>query len=144
MNERFVWKAEIRFNGTAEEFNQLAAAIEKLPVEVSIPEWAHRPHHFAGCMPVPIDILLGREWMGKLIKDMPHVKVRHIKDIYGGIRTAHVHLGDEVVFLDRARFKTLVTDVARELGARRVETVEDYIEVMDAVDRLDPSLRLGR
>jgi hypothetical protein len=58
------------------------------------------------------------------------------------MRMAHVHIGDEIVLLDRARFKTLVSTIAFELGGRRAEAIDDYIDVMDPVSHLDPALQL--
>jgi hypothetical protein len=136
MGDMFEWKAEIKFQGTAADFAQLAEAIVELPIEIYIPEWVCRPHHWAGCMPIPIDVLLGLEHLEKITDGMPRVQIKYIRDIYGGIRTPHLHLKDEVVLLDRARFKTLVAQVAYELAARRVERIDDYVGVMSNVGPL--------
>ena len=136
MENKFSWKAEIKFVGSPEEFNKFADTIEKLPIEVSIPEWRWRPHHFAGCMPIPVDVLLGKDIIKKTAEGMPKIKIKYIKDIYGGIRTPHLHLADEVVLLDREKFRTMVSDVARGLAEKRVESVEDYIDVMQPVGHL--------
>ncbi len=136
MEDKFMWKAEMKFEGTAKEFNQLAEALEKLPIEIYIPEWQRRPHHFAGCLPIPIDVFLGAEKQERLIEGMPRMKIKYIKDIAGGIRAAHLHLADEVVLLDRARFKTFVAQISREMGGRRAESIEDYVDVMDPIGRL--------
>jgi hypothetical protein len=140
VREAFEWKAEIKFKGTAAEFNRfvdsLGEASKAGNITISIPEWALRPHHLAGCMPVPVDVLLGEDRLEPIIEGMPRMQIRYIRDIHGGIRTAHLHLGDTVVLLDRARFKTLVGQVAHELAARRVEGMEDYVDVMNQVGRL--------
>jgi len=140
MTEPLKWKAEIKFAGSPEEFNKMLARLDQLPVEIAIPEWERRPNHLAGCMPFPLDLILGDRLL-KLVEDQPHVNIKYIRDIRGGMRMAHVHIGDEVVFLDRARFKTLVSSVAQELGGMRAEKIDDYIEVMDAVGRLDPAFK---
>jgi hypothetical protein len=140
MKDTFVWKAEIKFSGTAEEFNKLTTALEKLPAEFEIPEWHFRPCHFAGCMAVPVELLLEEAQLKELAKGMRQMKIKFLKDIEGGIRTAHFHLGDQVVLLDRARFKEYVAIVAKELGGRRAETVDDYIGVMNQIGHLsDPT-----
>jgi hypothetical protein len=106
-------------------------------VEVRIPEWKHvPPQHLAGCNPEPFADLLGPDVLTKIVGDLPRMRVQFIKDIPGGIRTAHVHLGDEVALLDRAKFRTLVGQVARALAERRVDAVEDYVGVMQGVDQL--------
>lgn len=58
--------------------------------------------------------LLGTERINELVKNMPRFKL--IKDIRGGIRTAHLHLGDEVVLLNEDRFRDLVGQIAIDLG----------------------------
>jgi len=58
--------------------------------------------------------LLSKEMLNRLTKDMPKIKI--IKDIDGGMRNAHLHVGNEVVLLDRARFKELVGQVAAEMA----------------------------
>jgi len=58
--------------------------------------------------------LLSRELLDKIAKDMPRFKI--IKNIDGGIRNAHLHVANEVVLLDRARFKEVVGQVAGELA----------------------------
>ncbi len=136
-SEEFTWKGQIEFKGSAAQFKQLADVLEKLPVEVKIPEWFRHPCHFAGCMPIPVDRLLGIERLNKIIEGMPQIQVKYIRDVYGGIREANVHLEkDMIALLDQARFKTFVGEVAKELGAMRVDLDKDYITVMSPVNRL--------
>lgn len=137
MEERFTWKAEIQFTGTADQFNKLAELLEAQPVAIGIAEWANiRRPHLAGCNPFPIDKLLDRVRLEKIIANQPRAQLRFIKDIRGGIRTAHLHLADEVVLLSRDRFKLLVGEVASALAIDRVENVSDYIGVMTPVGDL--------
>ena len=58
--------------------------------------------------------LLNKEVLDKLSQGMPKIKL--IRDIYGGMRNAHFHIGNEVVLLDRARFKELVGRVAESMA----------------------------
>lgn len=140
MKEEFEWKAQIKFEGTAAEFNRLVDslgdALKAGRITISVPEWELRPRHLAGCMPIPVDVLLGEERLKPIIERMPQVQIKYLRDIRGGIRTAHLHLGEDVVLLDRARFKTVVAEIARELAARRVEAIEDYVGVMNQVGLL--------
>lgn len=137
MTERFTWKGEIVFKGTADEFNQLAELIELQPVTVGIAEWAKiEGSHLAGCNRVPVDKLLERARLEKIIANQPRIKLRFIKDVRGGIRSPHMHLADEVVLLDRNRFKTLVGEVASVLSTIRVDRLDDYIDVMGTVNML--------
>lgn len=133
MKERFKWKAEIVFEGTADQFNELAEGLAKFPVDIRVAEWAGRPRHFAGCMPLPIEKLLNKERLAGLTADKPQMQLKFIRDIAGGIRTAHVHLGDRVVLLEQESFREFMGQVAQELGERRALIVDDYVEAMSPI-----------
>jgi hypothetical protein len=130
---RFTWKGEIAFDGTAQEFNAMMNALREAPVSIDIPEWADRPRHLAGCMPVPLDHILRKEFLKSLVEKSPTVKIKFIQDIPGGMRTPHFHLGEDVLLLDRERFKQFVGEVASTLAEHRVDAGGDYIEVMDPI-----------
>jgi hypothetical protein len=137
MTERFTWKGEIVFKGSVDEFNQFAELLDLQPVRVGIAEWAKiEGSHLAGCNRVPVDKLIERAKLDKIIADQPRIKLRFIKDIRGGIRSPHMHLADEVVLLNRNRFKTLVREVATVLAETRVDRLDDYINVMGTVNML--------
>ena len=112
------------------------AALEKMPVEVNVPEWAKRPRHLAGCMPFPIENLMSESVLEKLVKDSPRLKLQYVQDIAGGIRTAHLHVADAVVLLDRERFKTLAGKVAAELAESSVEAGGDYVDIMNPIGNI--------
>ncbi|MFX0195887.1 MAG: hypothetical protein ACFFCW_07180 [Candidatus Hodarchaeota archaeon] len=57
----------------------------------------------------PITKLLSKELLDKITQEMPRIK---INDIHGGIRNPHLHVRNEVVLLDRARWKEFVGQVA--------------------------------
>lgn len=137
MTERFTWKGEVVFKGSVDEFNQFAELLDLQPVRVGIAEWAKiKGPHLAGCNRVPIDKLLERAKLDKIIANQPRIKLRFIKDIRGGIRSPHMHLADEIVLLNRNRFKTLVGEVATVLSETRVDRFDDYINVMGSVNML--------
>ena len=94
------------------------------------------PRPFPGFIDIPR--YLGRDLLDKLIEGMPRFKV--IKDIDGGIRTAHLHLQDEVVLLEEAGFKEAVQHVAAELAGQLAETAE-YPETIGAIRHLTPGVR---
>jgi hypothetical protein len=134
--QTFKWKAEIEFEGSVDEFKKLADFLNKQPLVVRIPEWDWvPPGHLAGCNPFPLEHLIDKDFL-KILAEKSKAKIPIIKDIAGGIRTAHVHLADEVVLLDRENFRIMVGQVAKTLAERRAETVEDYVDVMGPVDRL--------
>ncbi len=134
--DKFTWKGEIQFVGTPEEFNALAAALNKLNINV-VPE-VTRPHPPSpGKLPMPVAELLGRERIAELA-GLAAMKahVEFVRGIRGGIREPHLHLGDDVAFLDHATFKTYVGEVAQALAERRVDAVGDYVGVMAGLDPL--------
>jgi hypothetical protein len=148
MNDQFEWKAEITFKGTAEEFNEMSASLGEVLkakyVAVSIPgvKW---PDTSGGRFPFPRpfpDEFSERMNRAKITDGMPEVSIKYLKDICGGIRTPHYHVGDKVVLLDRARFKVLVGELARELAISHVDLTEDHVEVMNHIGRLAESNEL--
>ena len=74
---------------------------------------------------IPVDKLLERARLEKITANQPRIKLRLIKDIRGGIRSPHMHLADEVVLLNRNRFKTLVGEVASVLAENRVDRLKE-------------------
>jgi hypothetical protein len=131
----FTRKGLIEFSGTPEEFNSLSDVLAQYGAKVTIPEWVviDRPH-LAGCNPLPIDDILDKVFLEK-IKAQPRVSLRFNQDIRGGIRTPHVHLADEVAFLEKGMFKSYVGKVAANLAKRRFDEFGgDYIDVMAGIN----------
>ena len=142
MGDTLTWKAEIKFTGTVAQFNRFAEMLEKEHVEARIPEWDKIPHHLAGCFPIPVDNILTRDQFKKIIDKKPVVAIKYIRDICGGIRTPHLHVGDQIVLLDRERFRDMVKVVAEKLSVMRMERFDDYVDVMKVINdvgRFDPS-----
>lgn len=135
MADRINWKAEVEFDGTVEDFNRMAGMLNDLPIVVRIPEWP-RPGPFPGIYAMPIEKLLAEKQLREIVSDAQPLQIKYIKDIAGGIRLAHVHLGDQVYLIDRAKFQVLVGEVAQRLATRRVEAIGDYVGVMDAISRV--------
>ncbi len=134
MADTMTWKAEIKFSGTVDQFNKFAEMLENARVEVKIPEWDKIPNHLAGCSPFPIDNILSRDQLKKIIDKQPTVQIKYIRDIKGGIRTPHLHLKDQVVLLDQDKFTDMVKNVAERLAVMRVERLDDYLDVMKTVN----------
>jgi len=133
MEDKLTWKAEITFKGTADEFNKFSAAMDKFNVDFTIPDWIKIPNHLAGCFPFPVDTILIKEHVKKITDGMKEIQINYIRDIRGGIRTPHIHLGDRIVLLNRNRFKLMVKNIAEELAEMRVDRMSDYIDVMKPV-----------
>lgn len=150
MENRFEWRAEIRFKGTEKEFAKLAELVEAMPAEVAVPDESIseklasssaeysmiRPRPFPGEPPY-IERILGMDRIKLLTKDNPIVSIKFPDDIAGGIRTAHLHIGDKVVLLDRNTFKKVVLEVATEIAAKNVDAGIGFPGVMASLDMLD-------
>ncbi len=137
MANKFRWKGEISFHGTDKEFAKLAAVLDSYPVRVEISEWRIiDTGHLAGCNRIAVDKLLQVKNLNEIIAEQPRFKPTFIKDIRGGIRSPHLHLGDEVVLLNRDRFKMMVGKVAAALAEARVDKYTDYINVVGRVNDL--------
>jgi hypothetical protein len=138
MDEKFQWQANITFTGYAKEFNKLTELLEKYRVTVEIPEY--RGGVAVGGMRVPVKKLISEERLNALTKDMPVIDIRFIRDIRGGIRTPHLHLDDKVVLLDKERFIEFAGEVAQHLAEIRAARIEDYVEVMQPIGEIAPSI----
>jgi len=154
MNDQFEWKAEITFKGTADEFNEMTASLGGVlktgRVKIAIPELMRLPPgHLCGMVACDLDVPSQSIKMSALAEGMPRVRLKPLPEIgggiaggiripliAGGIRTPHLHLEEDVVLLDRDRFKTFVGEVARELASRHVDTTEDHVVVMNRINRL--------
>ena len=139
MDEKFRWQANITFTGYAEEFNKLAELLEKYRVTVEIPEFIEVAGAVGG-MRIPVMKLIPEERLKALIKGMPVIDIRFIRDIRGGIRTPHLHLDDKVVLLDKDRFVEFAGEVAQHLAEIRAERIEDYAEVMQPIGEIAPTI----
>ncbi len=125
------------------------AELRKLPANsLKIGTWPTPEHPAGGLMIdtvplpeqpspgiIPVARLLGGELRDKVIEGMPRVKI--INGIDGGIRNPHLHIKDEVVLLNRARFKEVVSQIAGELAGKLTESA-DFAETARAISHLFP------
>lgn len=130
MDKTITFRTEIEFKGSIAEFEKVAVALAELPIRVRV-EWP--PGHTAGCWPIGPEELLSKKVLERVTEGMARFKI--IRDIPGGIRDPHLHIRDEVVLLDRARFKEVVGQVAMELAGRLAERAE-YTETVGAIRKL--------
>lgn len=146
MAEEIVFEAKIEFKGSMEEFQKVATDLQKLAASgkvaietvphperardktkvvmidtVPLPELKLRELWLEGVtvQPIPYPGFPPPEFLGKVVidnlaKDMPRIKIN--KDIYGGIRNPHLHIKNEIVLLNKERFKELVGRVATNLS----------------------------
>ncbi|MFB0535859.1 MAG: hypothetical protein ACETWR_12860 [Anaerolineae bacterium] len=133
MEEKITFRTEIEFKGSIGELGKVVAALQELPIGIGV-EWS--PVHPLGCTKVFEEFLSGKV-LDKVIEGMPRIKAEIIRGIRGGIRDPHLHIDNEVVLLDRVRFKEVVGQVAMELAGRLGETA-DYTETVGAIRNLMP------
>lgn len=131
MNEKITFRTEIEFIGSIAEFGRAVASLVELPIRIRV-EWP--PIHPVGCTKY-FEEFLSERVLDKVIEGMPRIKAEIIRGIRGGIRNPHLHIKDEVVLLDRVRFKEVVGQVAMELAGRLAERA-DYTETVGAIRNL--------
>jgi hypothetical protein len=136
--EPIEFEAKISFKGSPADFEKVAASLQKLKATakvnieldqtrglmietVPLPESAIKEITFETVIKhVPFPGYPPPEWFGKdlferLGKDMPRLKIN--KDIWGGMRNPHFHIGNEIVLLDQGRFKQFIGEVAAKISA---------------------------
>ncbi len=122
------WKGEVTFEGTPEQFNSFITALASHSVAVSISEIAGHLGVNAGYMrPIEIGAVIPKGMMDKAIKESVHVQ---LSGINGGIRSPHLHVGQEALLVSKEQFKTLLGDVARQVAENRVEAESDFYNMI--------------
>ena len=130
-DKKIKWKGEVTFEGTLDEFAAFRTAIEKQPVALAISEAIFYPGSKAGYYWLADQLTALHEGnLAQMLQGAPRIQFANIKGIAGGIRTPHLHLGDEVVLVDKERFKTILGDAARNIFAQRVETQDDFYDMI--------------
>ncbi len=76
-----------------------------------------------GIIPMP-EKGLSHDLEKDLIDGMPSFKIN--TDIYGGIRTAHLHIKDKIYLINRDRFKEHVEQIALEIMRDLTERIEEF------------------
>jgi len=137
MPEDFEWKVEIVYKGNPAEFANVRNALQslqKVGLMINYPDWGILHGPFPGIPPIDLQKSLSPE----VIKSLTAKAITHasLRDIYGGIRDPHFHLGSDVFLLDRASFRELATNVASGLVARRIDANEDFTTVMKGMTGL--------
>jgi hypothetical protein len=134
MDSKFTWKAEIEFNGTPEQFNTLTEALGKLNITIVPPDrypfpWP-RPYP-PGLLRRPIAEQVAAKYLGApAFRAELVTRLKYLQDIRGGIRDPHLHLGEDVVFIDRLAFRAYIGEVAQALAQQQVDLGGDYIDVV--------------
>ncbi len=134
-NATLTWKGEVTFEGTIEEFSNFKAVIEKHATSISISGSDGRVlpnYHKAGFIPI-IRKFLSEQQIAQLTEGAARMQFKAIEGIAGGIRSPHIHLEDEVVLVDKERFKTILGEVASSITQERVDSEVDYYQMVKSV-----------
>jgi hypothetical protein len=130
-NTMITWKAEVSFEGNIDEFKEFKTALDKYRVQASIPGLkglatgsGYAKFEYA------VSFKQNPAQFEKFVAGEPRVQLAQIGGISGGMRNPHLHLGDEVVIVDKARFKALLGEVAKAVAERKVESEDDYYEMI--------------
>ena len=85
---------------------------------------------------VPFAKLVSRTVLNKAIDGRPSLKLN--KDINGGIRNPHLHIGGEIVFLDAGGFRDLVVNVSRDITVKMADELgfTPTVKVLERLTRL--------
>lgn len=128
MEEKIKFRTFIKFEGSIKEFKRAITGLVELPIIIQPPPW-EKPH-LAGCWPFPIVKILGEELLNRYGKEGIPIKLPDV--IPGGILTPHLHIGDKVVLIDRAKFKEIIGKVASELVGKVAE-IAAYSETIGTI-----------
>lgn len=124
------WKGMVEFEGTPAEFEKFSGALAQAGVHVSIDKDSiftelTKRGYVAPVRWEAIGVMKQLNESNSLRMTSPA-----IGDIAGGIRTPHLHVGDDIVLVDRDHFKSLLGQVAREIFEQRVTTKQDFDEII--------------
>jgi hypothetical protein len=122
-----VWKGEIEFRGSPEEFAQFAESLVAAGVNFNLGTDRIVPTLIKRGYIAPVFLEAAKSWAKLTEGKSQRIAIKHIP---GGIRTPHVHVGQEIVLMDRDRFKDVLGDVAREMFEQRALEKEDFYDAI--------------
>ncbi len=132
--KHIVWKGEVTFQGTVEEFQSFAKMLSAQRVSISIAETVGHLGHNAGYVrPIDYRSIVNAENLEKMQQEATHVPLPVM--IAGGIRSPHLHAGQEALVVSKEQFKTFLGDIAREMTEERVETETDFYEMIKPLSK---------
>lgn len=130
-NATLKWKAEVTFEGTVDEFNSFKAMLVKHPVAIAVADFGKFIDVTgSGYAQFDYRIAFKAGQLESMIEGAPRLDFKRIRGFAGGIRTPHLHLGDEVVLVDKERFKNILGEVARNIFEQRVDAADDFCEMI--------------
>jgi hypothetical protein len=128
--QNVVWKGTVEFQGSPQEFEEFSGSLARAGVHVtfdkeSILAELTKRGYVAPVYWDTVGVAQQLDTSNSLRLNGPA-----IERIAGGIRTPHLHLGEDIVLVDRNHFKSLLGQVAREMFEQRVVSKQDYGEII--------------
>jgi len=123
-----IWKGEVTFEGTPEKFKAFADALQSHRVAVDTGDRFNLGVN-AGYMrrfelpPIILQGLIDKSAEVAVHMPMPGM-------IAGGIRSPHVHIGQEAVLVPKEQFKTFLGDVVKQMAENRVDMETDFYDMI--------------
>ncbi len=124
------WKGTVEFEGTPADFEKFSVVLAQEGVRVSVDTESifaelTKRGYVAPVRWETIDVMNQLNESNSL-----RMTSAAIRDIAGGIRTPHLHVGDDIVLVDRNQFKSLLGQVARDVFEQRVTSKQDFNEII--------------
>ncbi len=131
--EKIKFHTEIEFNGSVADFVDFTKQLVNLDNTKIRVEWDDV--HPTGCSKLASYKFFDKEFTDRHLKDIRPIQ---LQDIYGGIRTPHIHLDDfNVIFLNRDVFKQVVDYSASRISSEISKDINfDHVEFMDKMRKL--------
>lgn len=136
MNTTLKWKGEVTFEGTIDQFNSFRESLETQSVHVGIPELQSNIFtkiHPAGYITPAISAILSAGRLAKIAEKATRFQFKGIDGIAGGIRSPHLHIGEEVILIDKEVFKNILSEAASNIAQRRVDAEDDYCNMIKSI-----------
>lgn len=124
-----VWKGEVTFQGTVDEFKAFTSALTAHPVSITVAETLGRLGANAGYMRIPeYETVVGKSMVETLQREAVPLPLPPF--IAGGIRTPHFHAGQQALLVSKEQFKAFLGDVARKMTEDHVEAETDFYNMI--------------
>ena len=139
MNKQIKWKAEVSFKGSEKEFNRFVGAMNEHKVEVKIEKWPW-PFPSPGLPVYKSMVKFSDKVMGELLDGTTEMKIKYIDDIRGGIRTPHVHVGENIHLLNKEKFSQYMGELGRVMTSSIGDKAADHVVAMERLSCLDDNI----
>jgi hypothetical protein len=118
MAEKISFNAEIKYEGGIKDFQKWTKVLAEVKgLKLTIPNLP-KDIGIAGGWPFPMERLLDKNTLANMARGATRIKLAKYLcgTTCGGINNPHIHVKDEVIFLDRQKFKEVSGLVAMKLA----------------------------